>query len=233
MKSKILVVEDDRAIASFIKNVLKDHDFAADHVTDADKALEYLKSYQPDLIVLDINLPGLSGMQFCGIIRKDPKNSGVPILMLTVLGGENERVKGLMAGADDYLAKPFNPKELIARIQAILRRAGLHPDIAHILSVHGIKVDLDRHEVWVLDQKVELRPKEFDLLVTFLERPGRVLTPQFLAEKIWGLDAIVTKHTLNEHLKNLRQKLGKLGDLIETLTNTGYRLKEVESKSSG
>ena len=225
MKKPILVVEDDRAIASFVRKVLEDNDFVSEHAKDADRALEYLKSTTPRLMILDLDLPGLSGTQLCEIIRKDPKLAPLPILMLTVLGGEKQRIRGLQAGADDYLAKPFAPQELVERIKAILRRVE-RPEGGAPLSAQGIEVDLDRHEVKVGGKLATLRPKEYEILVALMRRPGRVMSPQALVETVWGLDAAVTKHTVSEHIKNLRKALGKGGDAIETVLEAGYKFRD-------
>ena len=165
-------------------------------------------------------------MQLCEQLRKSEKNANIPILMLTVLSGERERVKGLRAGADDYLIKPFSPAELVARIEAILRRSERQGGIPHVVSSSKVSVDLDRHEVKADGKIVELSPKEYDLLVTFLQRPGHVLSSTHLSQTIWDLDKPASRHVINEHIKNLRKKLGRCGELIETVPEAGYRFKE-------
>ena len=145
MTRKILIVEDDFAMASFTRRVLEDHGFEAQHAEDAVSALEHLAHYTPSLIVTDVNMPGISGLKLVELLRADAKSAGIPILILSVLGCENDRIKGLHAGADDYLVKPFSPAELAARIEAILRRSVSRA--GHFLQAGEIRVDLDRHEV--------------------------------------------------------------------------------------
>jgi len=228
MKPKILIVEDDPSIASFVQTILGDHDFDSDHVRDGYKALEYLKIYHPQLLILDINLPGMSGIELCEQLRTAPATVALPILMLTALGGEKDRVRGLRSGADDYLVKPFSPQELVERIRAILRRVSRQEGVGVVLGAHGIRVYLDQHQVEVCGKPVDLRPKEYDLLITFLKRPGRILSISFLGETVWSLDEVVTRHTVSEHIKNLRKKLGDLGEIIETVPQAGYRLKQCD-----
>ena len=223
---KILLVEDERSIAEGLKISLESEGFQVGWAKDGNEALAAWERARPDLIVLDLMLPGISGTEVCRTIRT---RSDVPIIMLTARDTEVDRVVGLEIGADDYLTKPFSTRELIARIRAILRRAPLGSaasiDEAPV-EASGVRVDRSRHEVTVDDRPVELPPKEFDLLAVLVEHAGRVLTRNQLIDEVWGSDYVGDTKTLDVHIRRLR---GRIEDdpqqprRIQTVRGVGYR----------
>lgn len=223
---KILLVEDERSIAEGLKVSLESEGFQVGWAKDGNEALSAWERARPDLIVLDLMLPGVSGTEVCRTIRA---HSDVPIIMLTARDTEVDRVVGLEIGADDYLTKPFSTRELIARIRAILRRAPLGASTAldeAPVEASGVRVDRARHEVTVDDRPVELPPKEFDLLAMLVEHAGRVLTRNQLIDEVWGSDYVGDTKTLDVHIRRLR---GRIEDdpqrphRIQTVRGVGYR----------
>lgn len=221
---KILVVDDTKDMADHINRVLSDQGYAVSIAADADEALESVKREKPDLFILDVQLPGLSGLKLCEILRKDVATSATPILMLTILRAESQKVQGLQSGADDYLTKPFGSKELVARVMALLRRVSQQTPMAR-RAIHAgdIVLDLDKHTVLSQGKDVKLSPKEFDLLTVLLQAKGRVLSRQHLLDSVWGYNSMSTSMTLKQHVKNLRKKLGPAGDKIQAVVNLGYK----------
>jgi DNA-binding response OmpR family regulator len=187
-------------------------------------ALREVKTAVPDLVVLDLMLPEVDGLEVCRRLRRDTRTASVPIIMLTAKSDEVDRVVGLEVGADDYVGKPFSPKELVARVRAVLRRS--RPDQATTaLSVGPVALDPARHAVTVSGQPIVLTPKEFDLLQALLESAGRVLSREYLLNRVWGYaraDAIESR-TVDVHVRRLRAKLGDTGSRIETVKSVGYR----------
>ena len=227
MKIRILVVEDEDDWSELVKDVLERKGYHVTVAGDADAAMRATRPAPPNAVILDWNLGGITGLKLCQMLREEPATAGVPILMLTAMKSEKEKVAGLTAGADDYLVKPFGEEELAARVMALLRRSAGGPSgPTRRYEAKGVVLDLDRHETLVKGKAVQLRPKEFDLLALLFEKRGRVLTRQFLVEAIWGKDYIVTSQTLAQHIKNLRGKLGPCAELIETVETVGYKLRE-------
>jgi two-component system response regulator RegX3 len=224
---KILLVEDERSIAEGLKISLEAEGFQVAWAKDGTEALGTWERTRPDLIVLDLMLPGVSGTEVCRTIRA---RSDVPIIMLTARDTEVDRVVGLEIGADDYLTKPFSTRELIARIRAILRRApiGGMPAAAEELpiEVNGVRVDRSRHEVTVDGRPVELPPKEFELLAVLVEYAGRVLTRDQLIDEVWGADYVGDTKTLDVHIRRLRGRIETDPtdpQRIRTVRGVGYR----------
>ena len=224
--TKILLVEDERSIAEGLKISLESEGFQVAWAKDGNEALGAWERTRPDLIVLDLMLPGVSGTEVCRTIRT---RSDVPIIMLTARDTEVDRVVGLEIGADDYLTKPFSTRELIARIRAILRRAplGSTPPTDELpVEASGVRVDRSRHEVTVEGRRVDLPPKEFDLLAVLVEYAGRVLTRNQLIDEVWGSDYVGDTKTLDVHIRRLR---GRIEDdpqdprRILTVRGVGYR----------
>jgi two-component system, OmpR family, phosphate regulon response regulator PhoB len=183
-----------------------------------------VKAAIPDLIVLDLMLPGVDGLEVCRQLRRDAITASVPIIMLTAKSDEVDRIVGLEIGADDYVVKPFSPKELVARVRAVLRRA--HPDQAAApISVGPISLDAARHAVSVEGAPIVLTPKEFDLLQALLESAGRVLSREYLLNRVWGYARadVVESRTVDVHIRRLRAKLGDAGSRIATIKSVGYR----------
>lgn len=228
MKQRILVIEDDPGMANLTKTVLVGQGFRVRSATTAEEALDMIRRDLPDLVIMDIQLPGLSGLKLCEILKSEPRTASLPIMFLTVEKGDLAKVHGLDIGADDYLTKPFSSRELVARVRALLRRVQYAGAPVKQFKMKGLTVDLDRHEITLRGKPIPLRRKEYELLVLFLQKRGRILTKEFLTERIWKDEAIVTSNTLNVHIKNLRRKLGPYKDWIETVVGEGYKLKDLE-----
>jgi len=224
---KILLVEDERSIAEGLKISLEAEGFQVAWAKDGTEALGAWERARPDLIVLDLMLPGVSGTEVCRTIRA---RSDVPIIMLTARDTEVDRVVGLEIGADDYLTKPFSTRELIARIRAILRRAplgGMSTPVEELpIEASGVRVDRSRHEVTVEGRSVELPPKEFELLAVLVEHAGRVLTRDQLIDEVWGTDYVGDTKTLDVHIRRLRGRIESDPTdprRIRTVRGVGYR----------
>ncbi|MEW6008209.1 MAG: response regulator [Candidatus Omnitrophota bacterium] len=226
MREKILIVEDDKNISKLVKYNLEKQDFECLTAITGEEALEVLSKFPIDLIILDIMLPKMDGFETCRLIKQDPKLKNIPIVMLTAKGEEVDRIVGLELGADDYIVKPFSPRELVLRVKAILKRGKLEESKKDILKVNNLIVDIPKHKATINQKEIELSPLEFKLLVTLIERQGRVQTRDRLLSDIWDIHAEVDTRTVDTHIKRLREKLGKLGNLIETVRGLGYRFKE-------
>ncbi len=229
-RPKILIVEDDPHILKLIQYNLEKAGFECRVAGAATQAFEELERQKFHLIVLDIMLPGgMDGFELCKEIRKKPVWAAIPVLMLTARAEEIDRVLGLELGADDYMVKPFSPRELVLRIKAILRRGdSAGACAAPVLTAGQLTIDRDRHKVTVNTKEVKLTAMEFKLLVLLLERRGRLQSRERLLNDVWDIDAEVTTRTVDTHVKRLRQKLGKMGKCIETVRGHGYRLRDEE-----
>ncbi len=227
MKPRILLVDDERAIVESLRYALEKEGYEVLEAGDGSEALDVARAQSPDLILLDIMLPGMSGFEVCRVLRQE---SAIPILMLTARGDEPDRVVGLDLGADDYITKPFSLREVLARIRAALRRfqaaAAAARGSDEVLRVGEITMDLGRHEAVVRDHPVSLPPRQFDLLRAFLSNPGRVLTRPVLLQQVWGYDFAGDDRTVDVHVRWLRQKLQEAGSQtsIETIRGVGYKL---------
>ncbi|NLM38669.1 MAG: response regulator transcription factor [Firmicutes bacterium] len=224
MRQRILIVDDETSIQELIKFNLEQAGFETEVANDGIEAIEKFESYKPDLIVLDLMLPGKDGYDVCKEIRR---NSNVPIIMLTAKETELERVLGLELGADDYITKPFSPLELVARIKAVLRRASTQDDPEeNEYQVGNISLQVDTREVRVDGNLVELTRKEFDLLHIFMKNVNKVLTREVLLQKVWGYEYEGETRTVDVHIRHLRRKLGPEGETrIETIHGVGYKLR--------
>ena len=222
---RILVVEDDRDIALSLRLKLeRDGGFAVATAEDGATGLRLAQEQPPDLVLLDVNLPGMDGFEVCRRLRREPATAGVPVIMVTARIDEADRVAGLDLGADDYITKPFSPKEALARVRAVLRRAerGREPDEA--FADGPLRVDLASRAAAVSGRDLGLTRKEFDLLVELLRQRGRVLTRERLLETVWGYDYPGETRTVDVHVRRLRQKLGSPADeRVETVVGVGYR----------
>jgi DNA-binding response OmpR family regulator len=224
MSFKVLVVDDEDHIVELARIYLTREGYEVEGVGDGSQALARFGQIKPDLVVLDIMLPGADGLEICKEIRKQ---SQVPIIMLTARDEVTDKVVGLEVGADDYLTKPFHPQELVARAKALLRRARLEPDAPKLIRAGKLEVDLERHEVRHEQAKVQLRPKEFDLLTLLARHPGRVFQRSELLDLVWGYDFPGYTRTVDVHVQQLREKLAAAGvtePSIETVWGVGYRL---------
>ena len=220
----VLVVEDEASIASFVAAYLKNAGYGVRTTASGSEALRLVESEKPALVVLDLMLPDMDGVEVCKRIRQ---KGDLPVLMLTARDEDVDKIIGLEVGADDYMTKPFNPREMVARVKAILRRAegGRKPQNA--ISIGNLLVDKARREAQIDDEMMELRTKEFDLLVAFVENPGIALTRDQLLENVWGYEYAGETRTVDVHVQHLRSKLAGADVQIETLRGVGYKLIEV------
>lgn len=225
--ARVLVVEDETDIAGLIKHALeRGGDAKVSVVGSGDVAIRTVSETQPDLLILDLNLPVLSGLEVCRILRSRAATSRLPILMLTARTGENDRVTGLDLGADDYVTKPFSLRELAARVRALLRRAQNTPASALVFRGRDLVVDFDAVAVTVNGATVRLTRREFELLKCLVENRNRVMTRERLLERVWGYDKSVETRSVDVHVGRLRAKLGTAGKQIETVVGLGYRFVE-------
>ncbi|MFH1458775.1 MAG: response regulator transcription factor [Candidatus Omnitrophota bacterium] len=225
-EQKILVVEDDKHISKLVKYNLEKAGFACTAAMTGETALEILDKEAIDLIILDIMLPKMNGYETCRNIKQDKKLANIPIIMLTAKGEEVDKVVGFELGADDYVVKPFSPRELILRVKAILKRGKPQTEEKDILSIDKIIIDIPRHKVRVDKKEVILTQIEFKLLLILIQRKGRVQSRDTLLEDVWDIASDVTTRTVDTHIKRLREKLGKSGKLVETVRGIGYRFSE-------
>ena len=225
MASRVLVVEDEPDIRDLLAFHLERDGFQVTRATTGTEALRQLRAAPPDLVILDLMLPEMNGLEVCRRLRADPTTAGLPVIMLTAKGDEVDRVVGLELGADDYVVKPFSPKEMLARVRAVLRRARA-PVSGAPLAVGGITLDGATHRATVSGHPLSLTPKEFDLLRALLEARGRVLSREFLLDRVWGYARAgeIESRTVDVHVRRLRAKLGPEGERILTVKNVGYRL---------
>ena len=222
MSSRIFVVEDDQDIADLVAHHLTRAGFSCDLFATGPDGLDAVRRQLPDLVVLDLMLPGLSGYEICRMMRADSATAAVPIIMLTARAQEEDRVKGLELGADDYVTKPFSPRELVARVRAVLRRTQPYgPE--RILRVGPLVIDLDRHEVTADGRGVSLTAKEFLLLQYLIEHRGRVLSRDLLLSDVWGYQYTGGTRTVDVHIRRLREKLPAMVDHIVTIKQFGYK----------
>lgn len=230
MKKSILIVEDEKDLAQLLSYNLEQEGFRAKIESNGQEAYERALRDLPDLILLDLMLPKMSGLEVCRLLRSNPKSKHIPVIMLTAKGEEIDRVVGFEMGADDYIVKPFSPRELVLRVKAILKRSQGNLDSEtegkSILQLGNISLDVSQHRVWVQKKEIILTATEFKLLEYILKSNGRVLTRDILLDKVWGYDVAVTTRTIDTHVKRLREKLGPAGDVIETVRGVGYRLKQ-------
>jgi DNA-binding response OmpR family regulator len=222
--SRILVVEDDRDIADLIVHYLTNAGHEAEVLTSGAEAMPAARRQVPDVLILDRMLPGLDGLEVCRAMRSDSATAAVPIIMLTARAEESDRIVGLELGADDYVTKPFSPKELVARVNAQLRRAKRQPTDERILRFRTVTIDLDRHIVTHEGREIHLTAKEFLLLQYFLEHRGRVLSRDLLLSDVWGYQYTGGTRTVDVHVRRLREKLPVLANSIETVKQFGYKL---------
>ena len=226
MSARILVVEDEPDISALVAYHLARESYGVRTVADGAEALRAVETEMPDLVVLDLMLPGMSGQEVLRELRRRAEAAAVAVIVLTARGGERERVEGLELGADDYLTKPFSPQELVLRVGAVLRRVRQQPPVERagkVLRVGPVTVDVGAARAWVGGEEVELTPTEFRLLSFLVERRGRVQSRRQLLEAVWNVSASITTRTVDMHVQRLRGKMGEAGDWIETVRGFGYR----------
>ncbi|QDT70060.1 Phosphate regulon transcriptional regulatory protein PhoB [Planctomycetes bacterium MalM25] len=225
-KAKILVVEDDRSLADVLEYNLRQDGYETYVAYDGQDGLNQSKLRAPDLIVLDLMLPILDGMEICRRVRADPVTKDQLVLMLTAKGEETDQVAGFSVGADDYVAKPFSVRVLLERVKALLRRLGGSGQPGDVLVSQGILVDRERHRVTADEVVLDLTPSEFGLLESLIRQPGRVFSRSELIDTALGGDSLVLERTIDVHVRALRKKLNAHADLIETVRGVGYRFRD-------
>jgi len=220
---KILIIEDENDVADLLSLNLRKAGFRVSTAADGANGLQKARDDRPDFIILDLMLPKMSGLEVCRVLKGDTVTAHTPILMLTAKAEEIDRIVGLEFGADDYVTKPFSPREIVLRIRAILRRGETADES---LKAGPISIDPSRHQVRVNGKPVRLTSLEFKLLRTLMQRRGRVQDRDRLLYEVWGYKGVIDTRTVDTHVRRLREKLGKAGDVIETVRGFGYRLRE-------
>lgn len=223
-KKKILVADDDQDLLDLLDLKLTNEGFEVQTVSDGKKALDSAQSILPSLIVLDLNMPKMNGMEVCKTLKTIRSTRNIPVVILTVQNEVVDRILGLEFGADDYLTKPFHPRELILRIRGILKRVQGDPESEGTMKVGELSLDVDAHEVRVGNRRVDLTSKEFQLLQCLIEKPGQVKSRDFLLSRIWEYNDKVYSRTVDTHIQRLRTKLKEAGAQIETVRGVGYRI---------
>lgn len=227
LEKRVLVVDDEKDVTELLEYKLKQAGLLVRALNDPLRAIGMARDLRPDLIILDVMMPDLTGIQLLRMIRSDALLQDTPVMFLTAKGETEDRLKGLEGGADDYLAKPFDPRELVLRAQALLRRAksaAAKPESR--LAAGAVVIDLERHEVTAGGKPVELTATEFKLLRTLVERKGRVQTRDRLLADVWNYAPDLETRTVDTHMRRLREKLGRAGEVIETIRGVGYRAQE-------
>ena len=225
-KPKILVVDDEPDALELISFNLRSSGYDVATAADGDAALKQARDLQPALIILDLMLPEVDGLEVCKILRRDPRTATVPILMLTAKAAEVDRVLGLELGADDYVTKPFSPRELVLRVKNLLRGKTAEAGKSDLLVWKEITLDIPRHEVKVKGKPIDLTSTEFKLLCVLLERRGRVQSRDHLLRDVWEYDSLIDTRTVDTHMRRLRQKLGPAARYLSTVRGVGYRFAE-------
>jgi len=224
--ARILVVEDSLDIAELITHYLERADHVVDRLVSGAEVMARVRMAPPDLVILDLMLPGMDGLLVCQALRRDKATAAIPIIMLTARGEESDRIRGLELGADDYVTKPFSPKELVARVGAMLRRAERPLKPPSLLTYGALTIDVDRHEVRFRSQEIRLTAKEFLLLRYLVEHRGRVLSRDLLLTDVWGYQYTGGTRTVDVHVRRLREKLPFLADAVTTIKQFGYKLED-------
>jgi DNA-binding response OmpR family regulator len=227
---KIVIIEDEPDIRDVLRYNLEREDFVVVCAADGETGIETVRAEQPDLVLLDLLLPGIDGIEVCRMLKTGERTRDIPVIMVTAKGQEADIVLGLGVGADDYATKPFSPRELVARIRAVLRRAGQRQPEADDTIVRGaLVIDNVRHEVRVDGEPVGLTATEFRLLLCMAAHPGRVFTRDYLVNRVIGKGVTVVDRTIDVHVQSIRKKLGQRRDLIETIRSVGYRFREAKT----
>lgn len=223
-KETVLVVEDEKNILELVKYNLEQAGFSVLTAMRGDSGLEAARKHKPSLLILDLMLPEIDGLEICKILKQNYKTAQIPIIMLTAKGQETDKVLGLELGADDYLVKPFSPRELVARVKAVLRRSREKPADEHY-KTGQLEMDTAKHQVTLKNKPVELTSKEYDLLKALIQAQGRVLSREHLLNQVWGYDESlnIETRTVDMHIGQLRKKIGTEAHRIVTIKNVGYR----------
>jgi two-component system phosphate regulon response regulator PhoB len=229
-------VDDESDLLKLLDFSMRGAGFETVLARNGKDALTLARQQKPDLILLDLMLPDIQGIDVCRTLKVDPMTRSIPIIMVTAKSAEIDRVVGFELGADDYVSKPFSPRELVLRVRALLKRttraSDPEDDGTSVLKFGDVTVDQARHRVWVLDEEIPVTALEFRLLQTFIRRRGRVQSRERLLDDVWGMDVEVTTRTVDTHVKRLREKLGEAGRYVETVRGVGYRFSETPDGSS-
>ncbi len=223
-KKRILVAEDEADVLQLINLALQRAGFEVLKAEDGATAVRLAREHGPALIVMDIMMPGMTGLEACRLLKQDSRTMRIPVVMLTAKAEEVDRIVGLELGADDYVTKPFSPRELVLRIQAILRRFSEVPSGSELLALGPIQVDQVRHEVRIDGELVDFTATEFKLLTVLMERRGRLQSRDVLLNDVWGYESLIDTRTVDTHIRRLRDKLGVAAELVETVRGFGYRM---------
>ncbi len=226
MKERIAIVDDEPDILELVDLHLKKAGFRTDGFLNAENFLKFIKIEHPDLIILDLMLPDADGLEICKELKKQAEYSSIPIIMLTAKGDETDKILGLELGADDYVTKPFSPKELVARVKAVLRRQQKREELPRIEIEGLLEILPEKHEVYVEGSKVELTSTEFRILQLLSQKRGWVFTRDQILDYLWGQEKAVVDRTVDVHIKHLREKLGKASRFIKNIRGVGYKLEE-------
>jgi two-component system phosphate regulon response regulator PhoB/two-component system alkaline phosphatase synthesis response regulator PhoP len=228
-KTFVMLVDDDPMVLRALSSYLSGHEYRVEGYSSGNELLNALEEGVPDLIILDLKLPGMDGFQICQKLRSDERYARIPVIMLSGMAGEEEKVSGLDMGADDYVVKPFSPEELRSRIKAVLRRAS-GPDTPSVMNIDDIlSIDRLKYEVRANGEPVDLTRTEFKILDLLVSRRGQVFSRERILDHLWGEEKVVIERTVDVHIRHLREKLGEAGDLIENVRGVGYRMKEAGS----
>lgn len=225
MTPTILVADDEEDVLNLVATNLKAAGFDLLKAYDGVTALEKARANRPALIILDLMLPGMTGLEVCRALKEDSRMAEIPVIMLTAKAAETDRIAGLELGADDYITKPFSPRELVLRVKSVLRRAaGAASETKDVIAVGPLEIDRSRHQVRVNQKEVELTATEYKLILLLLERRGRVQSRDTLLNEVWGYESLIDTRTVDTHVRRLREKLGVAADCIETVRGFGYRV---------
>ncbi|CAF0695921.1 response regulator transcription factor [Candidatus Methylacidithermus pantelleriae] len=230
IKRKILVVEDEPDVLALIRMTLEAQSFRVAEARSGSAALEQIRRHPPDLVVLDLMLPEMSGLEVCRSVRADPLRNRLPILVLTAKGEEVDRVVGFEVGADDYVTKPFSPRELVLRVRSLLRRAYPTEEFPQLVECGPLRIQPEEHRAWIEGRPLDLTATEFRLLLTLVLRRNRVQRRQTLLNEVWGYDSLIDTRTVDTHIRRLREKLGSVGWWIQTVRGVGYRFVEPQGE---
>ncbi len=228
-KATILVIDDEKDLLELVRYNVEKEGFDVILATDGAAGLEIALKHRPDLIVLDLMMPGMDGLEVCKRLRAEARTARIPLIMLTARAAETDRIVGLEMGADDYVTKPFSPRELVARAKAVLRRTQLQEEPPEVIRQGSIVIDLKRHEVTCGGKPVQLTATEFRILQCLASRPGRVLSRDEIIDSALDRDSNVFDRTIDVHITAIRKKLGAAGECIETIRGFGYKFRDVPS----
>ncbi len=223
IENKIVIVDDEENIRELVGDLLESENFKVIKCADTDEGYKRILKSKPDLVILDVKMPQIGGIELCRLLRENIETRNIPVIMLTVESTETDKVIGFGVGADDYITKPFSNRELVARIRALLRRASRTDDTSVTIETDDLVMNLEARTVTIKGKEIKLRPKEFDLLHMFLLKPNVVLNRDYILENVFDYNIGVTTRTIDTHIKNLRQALGTWGDKINTIFGRGFK----------